>query len=62
MEPEQNVNMSVEGSTLVIRVELEGVSMRPSRSGKTKIIATTSGNIAVPQKPSIKLGLNVYTK
>ena len=62
MEPEQNVNMSVEGSTLVIRVELEGVSMRPSRSGKTQIIATTSGNVAVPQKPAVKLGLNVYTK
>ena len=32
----------------------------PSKSGKTIIIATTGGNVAVPGNEAIKCGLNIY--
>jgi hypothetical protein len=55
----KNVDMKVEGKDLVIRVDLSK-SFGPSKSGKTTIIATTEGNVAVPGNPNIKMGLNIY--
>lgn len=59
----KNVVMSLEGSVLVIRVDL-GVDLGPSKSLKTTLIASTEGNQPVPGdlpgKPVI--GLNVYKK
>jgi len=34
----------------------------PSAAGKTIIIASTEGNISIPEKEEIKIGLNVYRK
>lgn len=34
----------------------------PSSSGKTIIIATTEGNVPIPGREEIKVGLNVYKK
>lgn len=57
----KNVKMVVEGNTLKIEVNL-AESQGPSASGKTDIIATTSGNVAVPGREEVQIGLNIYKK
>jgi hypothetical protein len=57
----KNVEMSVEGNILTIKVDL-AKDFGPSSSGKTVIIATTEGNQSVPGKEAVKVGLNVYKK
>ncbi len=56
----KNIEMTVEGNILTIRVDLTK-EFGPSSSGKTIIIASTEGNIAVPEREE-KVGLNVYRK
>ncbi len=56
----KNVQMTVEGDILTIRVDLSK-EFGPSASGKTIIIASTEGNLAVPEREE-KVGLNVYRK
>jgi hypothetical protein len=56
----KNVEMTVEGNILTIRVDLSK-EFGPSASGKTIIIASTEGNLAVPDREE-KVGLNVYRK
>lgn len=56
----KNVEMTVDGSILTIKVDLSK-EFGPSSSGKTIIIASTEGNIAVPDRDE-KVGLNVYRK
>jgi hypothetical protein len=55
----QNVSMSVEKNELVIRVRLDK-DLGLSTSGKSRIVATTSGNVSVPGSEDVKVGLNVY--
>ena len=55
----QNVEFEVEGDQLVIRIDL-GQELGESSSGKSVIIATTGGNVAVPGREAVKVGLNVY--
>jgi hypothetical protein len=55
----KNVNMRVEGNKLIIEVEMDQ-DFGPSKSGKTRIIASTEGNISVPGDDDVKIGLNVY--
>lgn len=55
----QNVEFQVEGDQLVIVVDLSQ-EFGESASGKSVIIATTGGNVAVPGCEDIKVGLNVY--
>jgi len=57
----KNVEMTVEGDILTIRVDLSK-EFGPSASGKTTIIATTEGNISIAGREDIKIGLNVYQK
>jgi hypothetical protein len=57
----KNVEMKVEGNTLVIKVDLTK-EFGPSSSGKTIIISSTEGNQSVPDRDGIKIGLNVYKK
>jgi hypothetical protein len=56
----KNVEMTVDGNVLTIKVDLSK-EFGPSASGKTIIIASTEGNIAVPDRDE-KVGLNVYRK
>ncbi len=56
----KNVEMSVEGNTLLIKVDLSK-EFGPSSSGKTVIIASTEGNQTIPGREE-KVGLNVYRK
>jgi hypothetical protein len=56
----KNVQMTVEGNILTIRVDLTK-EFGPSSSGKTIIIASTEGNVSIPEREE-KVGLNVYRK
>ncbi len=55
----QNVTFEVQGDQLMIVVDLSQ-EVGESASGKSVIIATTGGNVAVPGCEDIKVGLNVY--
>jgi hypothetical protein len=57
----QNIEMTVKGDELVIKIDLTKDYGR-SKSGKSTIIATTAGNISIPDHPDIHLGLNLYRK
>jgi hypothetical protein len=56
----ENAAMRVEGSKLIIEVELDDVTRERSKSGKSDLIATTGGNTPAPGRPKVKVGLNVY--
>jgi ABC-type uncharacterized transport system YnjBCD ATPase subunit len=57
----QNVTVKVEGSKLLIEVDLTK-EIGPSSSGKTTLIASSEGNANVPGHDGVKFGLNVYRK
>jgi hypothetical protein len=54
----KNVEMAVEGNILTIMVDLTK-DFGPSSSKKSIIIASTEGNVSVPDRQE-KVGLNVY--
>jgi hypothetical protein len=56
----KNVQMSVEGNILTIKIDLSK-EFGPSSSGKTIIVASTEGSVTVPERQE-KIGLNVYKK
>jgi hypothetical protein len=56
----KNVEMSIAGNILTITVDLTK-EFGPSSSGKTIIVASTEGNVSVPDREE-KVGLNVYRK
>ena len=56
----KNVEMTVENGILHIKVDLSK-EFGPSSSGKTIIIASTEGNVSIPDREE-KVGLNVYRK
>lgn len=53
-----NVELQVEGHTLVVRVDLTQ-EFGPSASGKMIGAVTTEGNVSVPGS-EVKIGLNCY--
>jgi len=57
----KNIEMNVTGDILTIKVDLSK-TFGKSSSGKSTIIASTEGNVSVPGKEEVKIGLNVYTK
>lgn len=56
----KNVEMKVEGSILTIKVDLTK-EFGPSSSGKTIIVASTEGNVQLPDGAEY-VGVNVYRK
>jgi hypothetical protein len=56
----KNVDMSIEGNILTLKVDLSK-DFGKSSSGKSVIIASTEGNYAIPGREE-KVGLNVYRK
>ena len=56
----KNVELTVEGTMLTIKVDLSK-DFGPSSSGKTTIIASTEGNVSIPNREE-KIGLNIYKK
>ena len=57
----KNVEMKLEGDILTIKVDVTK-EFGPSASGKTIIIASTEGNVPIPEKENVKIGLNIYRK
>lgn len=62
----QNINLVIvkenDGDeNLIITINLTKDFGR-SKSGKSTIIATTSGNVSIPDHSDIHLGLNLYRK
>jgi len=57
----KNVEMKMEDNILTIKVDLTK-EFGPSSSGKTIIIGSTEGNVAIPENEEVKIGLNVYKK
>ncbi|HWQ66529.1 MAG TPA: hypothetical protein VN372_06635 [Methanospirillum sp.] len=57
----KNIEMTVEGTKLTIIVDLSK-DYGESKSGKSITIASTEGNISVPDNEDIKIGLNIYRK
>lgn len=57
----KNVDMKLVGKTLIITVDISK-EYGLSTSGKSLIIASTEGNVSVPEKEEIKIGLNIYKK
>ncbi|MCX5831929.1 MAG: hypothetical protein NT140_08595 [Deltaproteobacteria bacterium] len=57
----KNIEMKLEGNILTMKVDLTK-EFGPSSSGKTIIIASSEGNVAVDGHEEIKVGLNVYKK
>ena len=57
----KNVEMKVDGNILTIKVDLSK-EFGPSSSGKTIIIASSEGNVAIEGREEVKVGLNVYRK
>jgi hypothetical protein len=53
--------MKLSGNILTITVDVSR-EFGLSTSGKSKIIASTEGNISIPDKEEIKIGLNIYKK
>ena len=56
----KNVELTLEGTMLTIKVDLSK-DFGPSSSGKTTIIASTEGNVSIPDREE-KIGLNIYKK
>ena len=57
----KNIEMKLEGNILTMKVDLTK-EFGPSSSGKTIIIASSEGNVAVDGHEEAKIGLNVYKK
>ncbi len=56
-----NIKGTLEGDILTLKIDTSK-DLGPSKSGKTIIIATTSGNQPIKGKEAVILGLNCYTK
>lgn len=54
----KNVTMRRDGAKLILEIDLS-LEMGPSKSGKTIIVASTDGNIKVPES-DVVVGLNAY--
>lgn len=54
----QNVKYEVKGTQLVVTIDLAANGTK-SASGKSTVIASTKGNVAIPGT-DVKLGLNCY--
>lgn len=57
----KNCEMKLSGTILTITVDISK-DFGKSSSGKSIIIASTEGNVSIPEKEEIKIGLNVYKK
>lgn len=57
----KNIEMKLNGEKLVIAVDISK-DFGPSKSGKSLTIASTEGNISIPEHDDIKIGLNIYRK
>jgi hypothetical protein len=57
----RNIEMKVSGNILTISIDLSKPG-EVSASGKSFVIGSTEGNVSAPDRPEVKIGVNVYTK
>lgn len=57
----KNCEMKVTGNVLTITVDISK-DFGKSSSGKSVIIASTEGNVTIPETDDIKIGLNIYKR
>ena len=57
----KNCEMELKGNILTITVDISK-EFGVSSSGKSIIIGSTEGNVSLPDKEDIKIGVNVYRK
>lgn len=57
----KNCEMTLNGDILTITVNISK-EFGKSSSGKNIIISSTEGNVSIPEKDDIKIGLNIYRK
>ena len=57
----ENCEMKLNGNILTIIVDISK-DFGVSSSGKSIIIGSTEGNISIPEKEDIKIGVNIYRK
>ena len=57
----KNCEMKLDGNILTITVDISK-EFGVSSSGKSIIISSTEGNVSIPEKDDIKIGLNIYRK
>jgi hypothetical protein len=55
----ENIKMTQKGDILTIEIDTSKRG-KTSTSGKSVIVASTSGNISVPGKEEVKIGINCY--
>lgn len=55
----KNIEVKIEGNKMTLVVDLEQ-EFGLSSSGKSVTIASSEGNISVPGREDVKVGLNVY--
>jgi len=56
----ENIDIKVTGKKMVITIDISK-EFGLSKSEKSRVIATSGGNVSVPGHEEIKLGLNCYT-
>ena len=61
MELMKNIEMTVDGNILTMKIDISK-DYGESKSGKSITIASTEGNISLPEHEDIKIGLNIYRK
>ena len=57
----KNCEMKLNGKILTITVDISK-DFGVSSSGKSIIIGSTEGNVSIPEKEDIKIGVNIYRK
>jgi len=57
----KNCEMKLNGNILTITVDVSKEYSK-SASGKSIIISSIEGNVSIPEKEDIKIGLNIYRK
>lgn len=57
----KNCEMTLNGDILTITVDVSK-EFGKSTSGKNIIISSTEGNVSIPEKQDIKIGLNIYRR
>jgi len=57
----KNCEIKLTGNILTITVDISK-EFGKSSSGKSIIISSTEGNVSIPDKEDIKIGLNIYRK
>jgi hypothetical protein len=55
----KNITIKVDGEIMKIEIDL-AQDFGKSKSGKTLVVASSEGNVPVPDHPNMRLGINVY--